>query len=121
MRKHRTAAGLATIAVLAVAGATAAAGQAAAAPTADAVPISVQVSDTSCDYTTATPTLPYGSTGSAVKQVQCLLIQCGYYAGPVDGVFGPGLLTALRRFQADHGLIPNGIVDAATWAALREC
>ncbi|MET8135879.1 peptidoglycan-binding domain-containing protein [Streptomyces sp. NPDC005251] len=115
MRKHRTAAGLATVAALTVVGA------AAAAPRVAAVPISVQVAGASCGYYSGSVTVAYGSTGAPVMEVQCLLKQCGYYAGPVDGSFGPVLTTALKRFQADRGLNPDGIVGPLTWAALRDC
>lgn len=36
----------------------------------------------------------------------------------VDGVFGPGTLRAVKRFQRRHGLTPDGVVGSATWAAL---
>ncbi len=36
----------------------------------------------------------------------------------IDGDFGPETEAAVRRFQAEHGLPANGIVDARTWAAL---
>jgi len=36
----------------------------------------------------------------------------------VDGKFGSGTATAVRRWQKDHGLDDTGIVDDATWSAL---
>lgn len=35
-----------------------------------------------------------------------------------DGYFGPGTETAVKQFQQNAGLTPDGIMNAATWAAL---
>ena len=37
---------------------------------------------------------------------------------PSDGYFGPGTLAALKRFQASHGLVADGIAGPLTAAAL---
>ena len=36
----------------------------------------------------------------------------------VDGNFGPGTEAAMRAFQRNHGLVPDGIVGPKTWQAL---
>ncbi len=61
-----------------------------------------------------------GSTESAVKKLQILLIGLGYDCGPdgADGVFGANTLAAVKRFQAANGLTADGIVGSATWGAL---
>lgn len=68
----------------------------------------------------ALPTLRKGAEGAAVKTLQELLNTDPRYAGlAVDGIFGSGTKAAVRAFQHDHGLNPDGIVGPLTWAALR--
>lgn len=37
---------------------------------------------------------------------------------PQDGYYGPATAEGVRQFQAEDGLPPTGLVDAATWDAL---
>jgi len=60
------------------------------------------------------PTLRRPTTGDLVKQVQAKL------RIDVDGSFGPKTEAAVRTFQRDQGLVPDGIVGPQTWAALDE-
>lgn len=60
----------------------------------------------------------FGMTGSNVKAVQEKLNSFGYNAGPVDGIFGPKTLQAVKSFQAAKGLAVDGIVGIQTWSAL---
>ena len=49
---------------------------------------------------------------TAVKQIQA-------EAGTgVDGRFGPNTKRAVQAWQARHGLTADGLVGAATWAAM---
>ncbi|MBI3724684.1 peptidoglycan-binding protein, partial [bacterium] len=66
----------------------------------------------------AYPTIKYGDHGSAVLKAQHLLHDKGYYAGGLDGDFGPITLAATKKFQAHHGLVVDGIIGPHTWAAL---
>lgn len=61
-----------------------------------------------------------GDRGPAVEDVQKRLLRLGYDLGPtgVDGVFFGATLTAVRRFQAEHGLAEDGVVGDETWSAL---
>lgn len=59
-----------------------------------------------------------GARGSAVRQVEANLETLGYYRGQIDGVYGPQLGAAIRRFQADHRLMVDGVVGPQTWAAM---
>lgn len=49
-----------------------------------------------------------------LKQKQALLAYLGYYDGPLDGLWGEKSQRATRAFQADYGLIVDGIPGAAT-------
>jgi hypothetical protein len=58
------------------------------------------------------PTLRRGATGELVEMVQARV------GVEVDGVFGADTEAAVRRFQRDSGLVPDGIVGPRTWATL---
>ncbi|MDQ3907528.1 MAG: N-acetylmuramoyl-L-alanine amidase [Acidobacteriota bacterium] len=58
------------------------------------------------------PTLRRGAIGDLVAQVQT---KVGVDA---DAKFGPKTEAAVRVFQRDHGLVPDGIVGPKTWRAL---
>jgi peptidoglycan hydrolase-like protein with peptidoglycan-binding domain len=58
--------------------------------------------------------------GSAVvRRLQRGLTRAGYAPGPVDGRYGPLTAAAVERFQANHGLVADGIVGPRTRLALR--
>lgn len=59
-----------------------------------------------------------GHTGTDVMELQVRLHELGFYAGPLDGRFGPGTLRAVRRFQESRGLAPSGVVRWDTFRAL---
>lgn len=72
-------------------------------------------------------TLRKGDSGEDVQELQEALIAAGYDVGTakdgsplVDGKFGSGTLSAVRAFQSDHGLTPDGVVGKLTRAALRQ-
>lgn len=60
-----------------------------------------------------------GSEGPAVQLMQLALNRAGYGELLTDGLFGPATAEALRRFQADRGLIVDGIAGAQTQRALQ--
>ncbi|NEQ87767.1 MAG: hypothetical protein F6K26_49645, partial [Moorea sp. SIO2I5] len=62
--------------------------------------------------------LKRGSRGTRVNSLQNRLISLGYYKGLKDGVFGPDTEAALKQYQRDKGLFPNGIADARTFSSL---
>jgi peptidoglycan hydrolase-like protein with peptidoglycan-binding domain len=64
------------------------------------------------------PILMNGSSGNAVKIVQNVLKLNGYYFGFIDGYFGVMTIVAVKYFQTNQGLSPDGIVGPKTWHAL---
>lgn len=60
----------------------------------------------------STPTLRYDSAGDAVRALQRRL------GVQVTGWFGPETERAVRRFEAERGLVVNGVVGRRTWAHL---
>ncbi|MEU8649991.1 serine/threonine-protein kinase [Streptomyces sp. NPDC048737] len=75
--------------------------------------------NTDCTHYSGSGRTRRGDTGKRVLQVQCVLTKRGYGLGDADGDFGSGTETAVRAFQNDRGLTADGIVDHATWTALR--
>lgn len=59
-----------------------------------------------------------GMEGRDVAGLQDLLRTNGYDAGNSDGKFGPRTDEQVRKFQLDHGLTADGIVNQAVWEAL---
>jgi peptidoglycan hydrolase-like protein with peptidoglycan-binding domain len=58
------------------------------------------------------PTLRRGMTGDLTRLVQRKV------GANVDGNFGPRTEAAVRTFQRNHGLVPDGIVGPKTWRVL---
>ena len=67
-------------------------------------------------------TIKRGNKGTAVKEMQQLLIAAGYSLPRygADGTFGAESEAALRDFQTDNGLSADGICGPKTWAALQD-
>lgn len=56
--------------------------------------------------------------GPDVQYVQKRLIELGFFAGPADGVYGPGTRDAVLRAQQSFGLTVDGVVGPETYNAL---
>jgi len=69
-------------------------------------------------YTPPKRTLKEGMTGADVKALQQRLAALKYYPGPADGTFGSDTLEAVWAFQEVNRLSVDGVVGAATKAAL---
>ncbi len=50
----------------------------------------------------------------SIREVQRKLLMLGYYAGPIDGVFGGATEKALRSFQVNNTIPQTGLLDKAT-------
>lgn len=64
------------------------------------------------------PLLQIGSRGEAVKELQDLLRNWGYYANAVDGIFDQDVEKAVKAFQHQFFLTEDGIVGTFTWQCL---
>jgi 3D (Asp-Asp-Asp) domain-containing protein len=64
------------------------------------------------------PTIMLGARGDNVRIVQKYLADSGFYAGDIDGIFGPITAKAVKEFQHSSSLNVNGIVDKETFAYL---
>ncbi|MDT8718515.1 spore cortex-lytic enzyme [Clostridium sp. 19966] len=63
-------------------------------------------------------TYRWGATGSTVTEIQTRLKRWGYYTGSVDGKYGYGTYTAVKKFQQKNGLTADGVAGDATLKAL---
>ncbi|MBR3870393.1 MAG: peptidoglycan-binding protein [Clostridia bacterium] len=73
-----------------------------------------------CVFFTDKPTqayLSYGAVGTSVKQVQIRLKYLGYLDN-ADGLYGSATENAIKAFQRDRGLTPDGKCGNATMKAL---
>jgi peptidoglycan hydrolase-like protein with peptidoglycan-binding domain len=59
------------------------------------------------------------AVGAYTTSLQRALTDAGYDPGPVDGLYGPKTVSAVKELQADSELPETGTLDKATDAALR--
>ena len=59
-----------------------------------------------------------GSRGTEVRNIQSRLSKWGYNPGTVDGIYGAKTEAAVKRFQRNNGLTPDGIAGPATLAKI---
>jgi hypothetical protein len=67
-------------------------------------------------------TIRRGNKGEDVKYVQTILYNLGYDLGSygIDGDFGRATEAAVKEFQRDHKLNPDGVVGPLTYEALEK-
>lgn len=58
--------------------------------------------------------ITWASLIERVKMVQVKLNSLGYNSGTPDGWYGPITTNSVKRFQGDHGLVQEGIVNPRT-------
>jgi hypothetical protein len=57
-------------------------------------------------------------TPDRYKEIQQALMDKGYFQGPVDGAWNAGSVDALKRFQKDQNLDPDGKIGSLSLIAL---
>lgn len=62
--------------------------------------------------------LRQGNRGNAVVRLQARLQALGYYTISVDGIYGSGTRSAVRRFQSRNGISASGIATVYTQQVL---
>jgi peptidoglycan hydrolase-like protein with peptidoglycan-binding domain len=67
----------------------------------------------------AKPVMARGSSGAQVRELQARLKQLGHFTLSPTGYYGTVTATAVRAFQAKHGLPASGTVTKTTWTTLR--
>ena len=71
-----------------------------------------------CMSAFAYDTIPFGSKGDSVRDLQRALKSKGYYKGVVDGTFGQKTRSAVYRYQRAIGLATDGKAGNKTLTAL---
>lgn len=59
----------------------------------------------------------YCDSGSDVTQIQQSLVALGYSID-IDGYYGPGTRSAVKKYQSSKGLTVTGQVNDSTWSSL---
>lgn len=80
----------------------------------DANAIGVNANTNTTDYVE----LRQGNRGNAVVRLQARLQALGYYTISVDGIYGSGTRSAVRRFQSRNGISASGIATIYTQQVL---
>lgn len=58
--------------------------------------------------------------GQNVELLQQMLKQINCYRGPVNGVYDSATIEAVKEFQVQRGIEPDGVAEEITWQALDE-
>lgn len=67
----------------------------------------------------ADPAISQASDSPDEKMIQQALKNLGLYTGDIDGSIGPKTKEAIKEFQSNNNLAPDGKVGPKTWAVLK--
>lgn len=59
-----------------------------------------------------------GMSGTDVMEIQAMLRKLGYDPGVIDGIFGLQTQRAVKQFQRDFGLMPDGVIGLNTYRVM---
>ena len=62
--------------------------------------------------------ISYGSSGTLTAIAEGILASKGFYSGNIDAEFGSGMEKAVREFQREQKLEPDGVIGRDTWTRL---
>jgi peptidoglycan hydrolase-like protein with peptidoglycan-binding domain len=65
-------------------------------------------------------TIKFGDSGDQVVQVQMRLQELGYFKSKATGYYGSLTENAVKHFQQNNGLTPDGVIGAKTQEALAQ-
>lgn len=65
-------------------------------------------------------TIKFGDSGDRVVQVQMRLQELGYFKSKATGYYGSLTEAAVKHFQQNNGLTPDGVIGAKTQEALAQ-
>ena len=82
------------------------------------VPTETSAISPAITYNFGTVTLKSGSAGEAVKELQKFLKNTLTLELELDGVFDEEMITIIKQWQNDHGLIADGVVGQKTKTAM---
>ncbi len=65
-------------------------------------------------------TIKFGDSGDRVVQVQMRLQELGYFKSKATGYYGSRTEDAVKQFQQNNGLTPDGVIGTKTQEALAQ-
>ena len=74
--------------------------------------------DASCRKAAEATLISYGSSGTLTAIAEGILASKGFYSGNIDAEFGSGMEKAVREFQREQKLEPDGVIGRDTWTRL---